>query len=128
MNKLQLFVYPAVAVLSLAAAVSAHAESPSIDNSATQVWTQAKTRAQVQAEMLQARADGSLKVWSSAYNPFQAVKSVRSRDEVRTEAIAARSTRIDALYGEDSGSFALGQVTPARTAAPVYAYQPRIAK
>lgn len=122
MIKLSPFVYPLVAVFSLAAAVAAHAESPTVDDSATQVWSQTKTRAQVQAELLQARADGTTKVWSISYNPLALAKSLKTRDEVRAEAVAARvSGESVALAGEDSGSFRLAQMRRARDAGQMLA-------
>ena len=121
-SKLQLFVYPLVAALSLAAAVSAHAESPTVDDTATQVWSQTKTRDQVNAELLQARADGTTKVWSISYNPLRQAKSVKSREQVRAEVLAQRAAdNGNVMIGEDSGSFYLAQQKPGREAAPLLA-------
>ena len=86
MNTINRLVYPAIALLSLAAAFSAHAESPTRDDGATQVWTQTKTRAQVQAELMQARADGTSKVYSVSYNPLTLAKGNVTREEVRAQA------------------------------------------
>lgn len=122
MTKLSTIAYPAIALLSLAAAFAAHAESPTVDDSAAQVWAQTKTRAQVQAELLQARADGTTKVWSSSYNPLALAKSLKSRDEVRAEALAARTSgESEALVAEDGGSFLFAQRPQARDAGPVLA-------
>lgn len=122
MIKLSQLAYPLIAVFSLAAAVAAHAESPTVDDTATQVWSQTKTRAQVQAELLQARADGTTKVWSSSYNPLALARSVKSRDEVRAEATAALASGESAAFaGEDSGSFRLAQLPQARDAGQVLA-------
>jgi Domain of unknown function (DUF4148) len=122
MIKLSQFAYPLIAVFSLAAAVAAHAESPTVDDTATQVWSQTKTRAQVQAELLQARADGTTKVWSSSYNPLALAKSLKTREEVRAEAVAAlASGESAALAGEDSGSFRLAQRPAARDASQLLA-------
>jgi len=121
-SKLQLLVYPAIAALSLMAAVSAHAESPTIDTSATQTWSQTKTRDQVNAELLAARADGTTKVWSISYNPLRQARSLKSRDEVRAEVMAQRAAdNANPLVGEDSGSFYLAQQKRATEAAPVLA-------
>jgi hypothetical protein len=115
MNRARLLVYPLVSILALAAAVSAHAESPTPDFSATEFIGPAKTRDQVKAELFQARADGSVRVWSISYNPLAVAKSLRSRDEVRAEAVAANMGGSDrAWLGEDSGSFALARQLPAR--------------
>ena len=122
MNTRQLFVLPAVALLSLAAAGTTFAATPGYFGDAslqTEAAQSTKTRAQVQAELVQARADGSLKVWSSSYNPFAAVKSVKTRAEVRAEAMASRAQA--AGYGEDSGSFALATRPAAAPAGAVYA-------
>jgi len=124
MNKLSQFVYPAIAVLSLAAAVAAHAETPTVDDTATQAWSQTKTRAQVQAELFQARADGTTKVWSISYNPLALAKSLKTRDEVRAETVAGlASGETAALTGEDSGSFRLAQLHQARHASQLLAGQ-----
>ena len=106
-----------VAAVALAAAGAAYADDPPIDDSATQVWSQTKSRAQVQAELVQARADGTTKVWSISYNPLAQAKSMASRDAVRAEAVVARSNGdVVAMLGEDSGSFRLAQVRQSRDA------------
>ena len=70
------------------------------------------TRAQVQADLMQARRDGSIRVWSASYSQADNSRSVATREEVR----AAR--RADAggvgvssseLHREDSGSFAINR-------------------
>lgn len=128
MSKLHYFVYPAVAALSLAAALAAHAETPTVDNTATQVWSQTKTRDQVRAELAQARADGSIKVWSTSYNPLTVARTEKTRDQVKAELKAARDADYAAaMYGEDSGSFYLAQVRPARSVGPVLAGKPATA-
>jgi hypothetical protein len=116
MNKLNYLAYPVIAVASLFAAGAAFADDITPDTTAQALSL--KTRAQVQAELFQARADGSIKVWSTSYNPLTAAKSTRTRDEVKAE----RSFAYDvAHYGEDSGSFALSRAQPARTAARLLA-------
>lgn len=97
MNKLSAIAYPAIAILSLAAAFAAHAESPTVDDAATQVW-------------------------SSTYNPLALAKSLKSRDGVRAEALAARASgESEALIAEDSGSFQFAQRLQARDASQVLA-------
>ena len=119
MNTINRLAYPLVAVLALVSASSAFAESPTPDNTAT-VEIGSKSRAQVQAELFQARQDGSIKVWSTTYNPLTKAQSLRSREEVQAEA--SRGYDFDRTwYGEDSGSFALNRRAPAREAGPVYA-------
>lgn len=118
MNKFKSFIYPAVVLLSMTAAATARAESPTPDDSATTVFAPAKTRQQVQAELFQARADGSTRVWSTSYNHMAALKSTRSREEVRAEAVAANLSGEDSTwFGEDSGSFALARLQPSRATA-----------
>ena len=110
MNKLNRLAYPLVAMLSLAAAFSAHAESPTVDNTASQAFTQTKTRDQVQAELFAARADGSIKSHSITYNPFLASKSVATREEVKAQLNVDKRLHAGAqMVGEDSGSFYLSQ-------------------
>lgn len=121
MKKLAFIAYPAIVALSLLAAVSAHAQSESMNLAPTGPSAGGLTRAQVQAELFKARADGSLKVWALNYNPVEVTKSVRTREEVRAEAIAAnRSNHAARFYGEDSGSIALND-RQAQPTAPVYA-------
>src|SRR5438128_2065977 len=111
MNNLKFAAYPAIVLLSLAAAVSAHAAGSlevTPDGAATQNWTQAKTRAQVQQELAAARADGSINSWSVAYNPYVNLpRSSVTRAQVTAEAVAARNAGLGQMVGEDSGSFYL---------------------
>ena len=110
MNTINRFAYPAIALLSLAAAFSAHAESPARDDGATQVWTSTKTRVQVLAELFQARADGTTKVYAESYNPLTVAKSTVTREEVRAQARVELATNPAAqMVGEDSGSFYMSQ-------------------
>jgi Domain of unknown function (DUF4148) len=132
MNKLIVLAYPLVALMSLAAAVAAHAESPTLDNTTSQVWNQTKTRAQVQAELVAAKADGSIKAWSSSYNPLAMnlnVPPAKTRAQVHATAMADRAANYSATWlGEDSGSFELARVKPAREAGPVLAGMPKSAQ
>ncbi|MFY9511522.1 MAG: DUF4148 domain-containing protein [Rubrivivax sp.] len=123
MSKLNLLTYPAVAILSLVAAGAAFAGDITPDDSATQMFTTTKTRAQVQAELFAARADGSIKVWSTSHNPLALAKSDKTRDQVMAELRDAERDADYAVtwYGEDSGSFALARTLPSRVAGPVYA-------
>jgi len=115
MNKLTL-----VAALSLVAAGAAFADDPTPDNTASALSL--KSRAQVQAELVQARADGSAKAWSTSYNPLALAKSEKTRAQVQAELAATQGDSLArALVGEDSGSFALSRIKPARQAAPLLA-------
>lgn len=116
MNR-KLIVYPLVAVFSLAASMAARADDPTPDHSATMTLGSTLTRAQVQAELFKARADGSIKAQSNTYNPLAVAHSLRSRADVRAEAVAANLSGADRAYtGEDSGSFALARTLPVRSA------------
>ena len=122
MKKLAFIAYPAIVALSLMAAVSAHAQSESMNLAPTGPSANGLTRTQVQAELFSARADGSLKVWDLNYNPVESTKSARTREQVRAEAITAnRSQYGSRWYGEDSGSIALNDRAAAQPAAPVFA-------
>lgn len=119
MNKLSLI---ALALVAASAASAVYADDITPDPYATQVFAVTKTRAQVEAERLQAKADGSSKVWSTSYNPLALAKSTRSRDEVKGEFLAARSLGTeDVLLGEDSGSFYLATLGAPKVAGPVLA-------
>ncbi len=120
MKKTSLLAYPLVVAVSLLAAGAAFAEDGTIDNTAQALSL--KSRDQVRAELFQARADGSTKVWSTSYNPLTAAKSLKTRDEVKAERVRGYA---ETWSGEDSGSFALQRTAPARVAAPVYAQTTR---
>ena len=122
MNTPNRFAYPLIALLSVAAVVSAHAESPTRDDGSTQVWTATKTRAQVLTELAQARADGSIKVYSINYNPLLLANSTVTREEVRAQARVELATNpLAQMLGEDSGSFYLAQHPAAADASRVVA-------
>ncbi len=116
MKKLTYLAYPLVALMSVAAAGAAFADDITVDNTAS--VPSLKSRDQVRSELLQARADGSIKAWSTSYNPLLLAKSVNARADVK----AARDTAYaSTFYGEDSGSFALSRQKPAHVAGAVYA-------
>jgi hypothetical protein len=85
------------------------------------------TRAQVQAELAEAKRTGALRVYSTSYNHMAAAKSLKTREQVRNEVLAERrglqgnAVTSVALTGEDSGSFALARAYDARVAQPVLA-------
>ncbi len=115
MKKIATFAYPAVVALSLLASVAAHAAGEQTEAPAT-TTASGITRAQVQAELQQARADGSMKAWSSSYNPLQqaATTGQRTREEVRAEAIAANKAGYAHMnYGNDGSVFGLPVRQPA---------------
>ncbi|MBL8324067.1 MAG: DUF4148 domain-containing protein [Rubrivivax sp.] len=109
----------------LAATLAALASGAALAQEATYDYPTAGvgtvTRADVQAELAQARRDGSMRVWSTSYNHMAAAKSLKSRDDVRAEVLAERraiagTLTSAAIAGEDSGSFALSR-QPLRQAA-----------
>lgn len=112
-----------VLAVSLLAAGIAVAESPTPDDTATYKFAEPKTRAQVLAETMQAKADGSISSFVSAlYNPAALAKSTKTRAEVVAEVEAARgSGALDAFSGEDSGAAYLARLEAPRAAAPVLA-------
>lgn len=71
-----------------------------------------KSRADVKAELLQARADGSALV-SEVNWPVQSFVAQRSRAEVRAEAIAAMADPAWRELNRESGAFTIA-VTPAK--------------
>jgi hypothetical protein len=92
-----------VVALALAAAGAAYAESPTIDNYLHVQST--KTRTEVATELAQAKRDGSIKAWSTSYNPLALMKSTKTRTEVVAELKAAQTSgELSALTSEDSGS------------------------
>jgi hypothetical protein len=118
MNKLtQVLATAAVGVIGFAGA-------PSFAQEATYEYPQAAstnaTRAQVQAELAQAKRDGSTRVWSTTYNHIAAAKSLKSRAEVQAEVLGTDRASSAAMLGEDSGSFALSR-QPARGGVTVLA-------
>jgi hypothetical protein len=117
-----------VVALTLAIALvgAAFADDPTPDNYRDVPST--KSRAQVQAELAQAKRDGSIKVWSISYNPLLVAKSVKTRDEVQAELKAAQASgELSAFHSEDSGSAYLARaaVKPGGATAPVLAGAPR---
>lgn len=121
-KSLRQYAYPIVTLLALGAAFAAHAESPTPDDSATQVWASTKTRAQVQAELFTARADGTTKMHSISYNPLAVAKSTATREEVKAAVNVARAQgTLDVLAGEDSGSFYLASLPRSREAGRILA-------
>ena len=118
MNKLPLLV--AAATLALAG-TAAFAQEATPDY--PQAVSSNVTRAQVQAELAQAKRDGSMRVWSTSYNPVAAARSLKTRDEVRTELMGGDRALYTALSGEDSGAFALVR-QPLRGSVVVIAARP----
>ncbi len=113
-TKLKFAAYPAIVLLSLAAAVSAHAAGDiTPDDTATQVWAHTMTRSQVTQQLLVARAAEPATVTAPEYAAFAAapvdVQSSTTRGEVMAEVRANRGADGARMTGEDSGSFYLSQ-------------------
>jgi hypothetical protein len=77
--------------------------------------SQARTRADVQAELAQYQKAG-VNPWSIRYNQLAAFHSTKTRAEVRAEYLAERN-EVAAMNGEDSGSAYLAQAAAAGTRA-----------
>ena len=113
MNKLSF-----IAALSIAAAAgSAWADDITIDNTP---FVSTKTRAEVKAELFQARADGSLAALTADYVPAQRYASVLTRQEVIADMRVNRDGFALAMTGEDSGAFYLARATQPAAATPVW--------
>ena len=104
-------------VLAAAAAGNAFADDITIE---TTPFVSTMSRAEVQAELAQARASG-IDPWAQDYDHLAGFRSERSRAEVTAEYTAERDI-VAALNGEDSGSMHLAQGDlPAPVAAQVAA-------
>jgi predicted outer membrane protein len=109
----------ALAALTLAAFASgARADDPTPDPY-THMTTSTRSRAEVQAEVLAARADGSLaRLRAEDGGAFHFARQVwasgKTRAEVKAEVLQARRNGEGfAMYGEDSGSFYLSRANAA---------------
>ena len=102
----------AIAIAATGSAGSAFADDITID---TQTFVSTRTRADVEAEMLRARADGSMASWvAEAGSAPVAMAATRqlTRQEVMADMRVNREARLAsaAMTGEDSGSFYLSQI------------------
>jgi hypothetical protein len=111
---------PAMRWLVGAALLAALASAAAADEAALQAWPAAgeggKTRAEVRAELVQARANGSMRVMSSSYNPLAESRSLKSAAQVRDELLAARASGEMAATLAEPHAFALEASTPTRVA------------
>ena len=119
MNKLNTVAAFAVAIAAIAATASAgpaFADDITADN---QTFVSTKTRADVKAEMLLARADGSMATWMAEAGSAPVTLAMSrpasrslTRDEVVADMRVNREASIAsaAMLGEDSGSFYLSQL------------------
>ncbi len=100
--------------LGVALVGAAYADDPTPDNYLQGAST--KSRDQVAQELAQAKRDGSIKAWSTSYNPLALAKSVKTRDEVVAELKAAQASgELSAMTSEDSGSAYLARAAAARS-------------
>src|SRR6478609_4284848 len=99
----------AIAAFAAIASTGARADDITVDNTAFQ---SAKTRAQVQAELVQYKQAG-VNPWSTSYNPLKGFQSAKTRAQVQAEYIADRD-EVTAMVAEDSGSAYLSQVAAVR--------------
>lgn len=111
--------------LGVALVGAAYADDPTIDD--THLVKSTKSRAQVAEELAQAKRDGSIKAWSTSYNPLALAKSVKTRNEVVAELKAAQASgELSAFTSEDSGSAYLARATrPGAPTTRVLAGTPR---
>ena len=105
--------------ICLAAAGSAFADDITIE---TTPFVSTRTRAEVIAEMQQARNEG-MNPWADTYDQLQAFKSTLTREEVVAEYLLSRD-EVQAFNGEDSGSAYLMAARSRGIAAPVMAKAP----
>lgn len=106
-----------ITAVAIAAAGSAWADDITIDHS---VFVSTKSRAEVKAELAQARADGSLAALTADYIPAQRYASVLTRQEVLAELRVNRDGFAKAMTAEDSGAFYLARATQPAAEAPVW--------
>ncbi len=89
----------ALVVATAAFAGTAFADDITIDNTP---FASSKTRAEVQADLLQFRNAGT-SPWSIQYNPLRTFKSDTTRAQVTAQYVNSRD-QVAALNSEDSGS------------------------
>jgi hypothetical protein len=98
-------------VLATAAAGNAFADDITVESTP---FVSTMSRAQVQADMQQARAAG-IDPWSQTYDQLAGFRSERTRAEVTAEYTAERAS-VSAFNGEDSGSVYLASHEPQQPA------------
>ena len=102
----------------LAAAGSAFADDITIEPTP---FVSTRTRAEVIAEMQQARSEAS--PWADTYDQLAAFRSTLTRAEVVADYLLSRD-EVQAFNGEDSGSMYLMAARSLGVAAPVMAKAP----
>jgi hypothetical protein len=96
---------PLIAIAAVAFAGTSFAQTGVFGQEAgtPDAFTSAKSREQVQAELVQYKKENPISVYSQRYNPLTTFKSTLSRDEVRAAYIADRD-EVAARTSEDSGA------------------------
>lgn len=123
MSKLNFAVYPAIALLSLAAAFSAHAgDMAEYDGYALpKPVTSNTTREAVRAAAIAARQNNEQAIFAEGYQAPVTLASNRSRADVRAEAIALRDeTAAKGIEGYDP-VYAVVTRAKGQQAKPVFA-------
>jgi hypothetical protein len=100
----------AVAAFAALASAAARADDITID---TTPFHSQRTRAEVQAELMQYRQAG-VNPWSTSYNPLKGFQSTVAREQVQAEFLSNRNA-VAAMTSEDSGSAYLTQVAAANS-------------
>lgn len=119
MSKLtQVLATVAISALGFATLTSAQAQEATPDY--PQAVSSSLSRAQVQAELSQAKRNGAMRVWSTSYNHIAAAKSLKSRADVQAELLGGDRAVTAAITSEDGGSFAFAK-QPALRAGTVIA-------
>jgi hypothetical protein len=96
-------------LLAAGAALAGHARADDITIDPNP-FVSTRTRAEVQAELVQFQASG-VNPWADEYNQLQQFKSDRSRADVTAEFMQTRN-EVAAMNGEDSGSVYLASRMP----------------
>jgi hypothetical protein len=135
MSKLQFIVYPAVAAFALAAATVAHAGEGAdydfVSSGQTEMVPSVKAAkpAQRVVQLPQVIVRGerlaTVDTESPNYNPLATAKSVRTRDEVRAEMLAAMKNPpfLPNVGGEPVGPFFYASLVETGAATPVVVAQ-----
>lgn len=92
--------------LIAAAALTAMSSMVFAQEATSDAWMDAaatKSRTQVQAELAQARKDGTIKAWSAGY--IEKTQAVKSREQVRNEVAMARASGELAALNSEVNSF-----------------------
>jgi len=91
-------VRPLIAAIALVAAGSAFAQEATNDGFDAVRGVTQESRAEVRADLVQARAPGELRAYSTGYLPSVSKTSSLTRAEVRAETLAARNSgELDAI-------------------------------